>query len=510
MPSDEATDLTARHRLILIILWLSLPPVAAIGLYMGEDPSSIGLVTLALIAVAIAAAATRPMWLAPLVTSIGLVGGAGAIVVFNDATTVSQLGFVVALVVISLYRLAWPLLAGLIGIGTFYLVVTPEGSLVPLTLIATTAGLLLIGQRVEATTGAAREAAYKINFDYSPIGMALLRPTGELIEFNTALTNMLVVDAADLRGKNIETIVHSDDLAELGDAWEQIGNHDSHMATAWLHIVGSAGEAIWGKMTLTLEAYQKGRPALVVMQLEPANRWRNEREQLEQTVRDRESYIAAIAGEVSESLESVVNKGNTLDLPHADSRRVALDMRSELARVAAIVSDLRFSSDSRVETRLVPHNVDVLKMCVALIAESGAEIPIEASAKDAWADPRPTRQIIRALLDNALTYGGPTVEVRIRHSGPDTVVQVVDDGPEIPERDRERIFNGDFLSGPPVTRPASVGQRLTVARRLAERMDGEVTYQRASDDRNVYELRLPTESISVSFDMTEVALTSSG
>jgi hypothetical protein len=42
-----------------------------------------------------------------------------------------------------------------------------------------------------------------------------------------------------------------------------------------------------------------------------------------------------------------------------------------------------------------------------------------------------------------------------------------------------------------------VGLSLTVARHLALRMDGELAYRRTVDHRNQFELRLPSEQITV-------------
>ncbi len=88
------------------------------------------------------------------------------------------------------------------------------------------------------------------------------------------------------------------------------------------------------------------------------------------------------------------------------------------------------------------------------------------------------------------------MSVRTFHSGPDTVVQVTDDGPELPGPERVRLFSGDLRNGPPVTRPASVGLSLAVSRHLARLMEGDVVYRRTGDGENIFELRLPSEEIS--------------
>jgi signal transduction histidine kinase len=76
-------------------------------------------------------------------------------------------------------------------------------------------------------------------------------------------------------------------------------------------------------------------------------------------------------------------------------------------------------------------------------------------------------------------------------------VQVSDDGPELPDSERERIFDGDLRTGQRVTSPAAVGLSLTVGRHLARLMEGDLEYRRRGG-RNVYELRLPSEQITES------------
>jgi signal transduction histidine kinase len=107
-----------------------------------------------------------------------------------------------------------------------------------------------------------------------------------------------------------------------------------------------------------------------------------------------------------------------------------------------------------------------------------------------------TRRIVATLVANAIKFGGPEVSLLTLTSGPDTVIQVTDNGPEMPIKERERVFSGDLRHGEPVTRPASVGLSLTIARHLARQMDGDIEYRRSSDGRNVFELRLPSEAFS--------------
>ena len=117
--------------------------------------------------------------------------------------------------------------------------------------------------------------------------------------------------------------------------------------------------------------------------------------------------------------------------------------------------------------------------------------PIElaaGAATAAGADPDRVAQIMRILIDNALTHTpeGTTIKVGAQIDNGSASLVVADDAPGIEPRSRERVFErfytGDDVSGS--------GLGLAIARELARRMDGspELGSRRG---RTEFELRLP-------------------
>jgi signal transduction histidine kinase len=162
---------------------------------------------------------------------------------------------------------------------------------------------------------------------------------------------------------------------------------------------------------------------------------------------------------------------------------------------AAIVADLVVSARADTPITVLPRALDAGLLCeevVGGLAEPDA-VAVDIGTIDLWADTGLTKRIVSSLLSNALHYGGASVELKTTSSGPDIIIQVIDSGPAIPKRERERMFQSDLHSGQPVTSPAVVGLSLTVARHLANQMDGDITYRRTGDGHNVFELRLPSE-----------------
>ncbi len=120
---------------------------------------------------------------------------------------------------------------------------------------------------------------------------------------------------------------------------------------------------------------------------------------------------------------------------------------------------------------------------VAVIFDS----PIQA-----FADARRVRQVLRNLVVNARKYGGPVCEIRLLGGDGEVVIQVRDNGPEVPSALRSKMFDA-YASGGDGTGPLpSIGLGLTVSRQLAEHMGGSLQY--LFDGWSVFEVRLPSRS----------------
>ncbi|NND04513.1 MAG: ATP-binding protein, partial [Acidimicrobiia bacterium] len=105
-------------------------------------------------------------------------------------------------------------------------------------------------------------------------------------------------------------------------------------------------------------------------------------------------------------------------------------------------------------------------------------------------DPLRVRQIMRNLLTNAYRYGGDDVAVEVDQAVEVCVLAVTDNGVGVPESDAERIFDSYQRSDNAVQQPKSVGLGLSVSRKLARLMGGDLVYRRV-DNRTRFELTIP-------------------
>ncbi len=80
----------------------------------------------------------------------------------------------------------------------------------------------------------------------------------------------------------------------------------------------------------------------------------------------------------------------------------------------------------------------------------GVRLRLEGESPEVGVPPELLQRVVENLLDNAVSFSpkGGTVTVRVKGRGSFTEIVVEDQGPGIPEADRERIFERFYSSRP--------------------------------------------------------------
>lgn len=491
-----------RDRLVLVFLWMQVPALALTGLVVGEQVYEIALSSLVVASLALLGMAFRNRRLAETTVGIGLVVAAGIFVAYAGGALYAHFAFFVAVAAISLYHDWLPLGIGVLAVFGWHATVTPGEALTHTGAVLALALLLTAGWRTsdsDARDADASDARFRVGFDTAPIGMSVLKPSGELLEVNLVMADILGYDQGSLIGTNISALVHPDDHDHLGRAWEEMGNGAGQAATEWMRCLTGRGRPIWGRVSLCLVPHGNGQPAMVILQLEDVDHIYEEQRRLKTLLEGKDEFVAALGDEIRRPLGYLIDLTALADHQHVDTSKTLPRIEAHAREIASILDDLVVSARAgTTPVSVMAHQLDAEQLCrqVMRVTAGAEKVDMEFRARHIWADPSLTKQIVTGLVHNAIRYGGPTVSLRTIPSGPDTVIQVVDDGPEIPIGDRERVFSGDLRNGRPVTSPAAVGLSLTVGRYLARQMDGDISYRRTPDGENVFELRLPTEQIS--------------
>jgi len=189
----------------------------------------------------------------------------------------------------------------------------------------------------------------------------------------------------------------------------------------------------------------------------------------------------------------------------ANHLRHLVDQVLDLAKIAA--GRLEFQPES-VDLRLFV--LDVATEVEPLAVEKGLTLSlgVGATLPRLRTDPSHLRQILVNLLGNAVKYtttGGIAVRARVERDGPLpresnattpawVAVQVSDTGIGVAEEDSERIFE-EFEQVNPGPRGDSAsrgtGLGLTISRRLARLMDGDITLESELGKGSTFTLWLP-------------------
>ena len=173
-------------------------------------------------------------------------------------------------------------------------------------------------------------------------------------------------------------------------------------------------------------------------------------------------------------------------------------MREQVERLTKLTTDLLDLSKLDADAiEIAPQTVD-LGGLTRLVAREfgpaadrrGSRLEVRTPEQPAFAEADPDRvsQIIRILLDNALTHTpeGTKVTVTTYNEDGRAELTVSDAGPAIPKRVLERMFDrfytGDSVSGS--------GLGLSIARELAQRMGGHIAVT-SSKGFNAFTLDLP-------------------
>ncbi|HEY5942286.1 MAG TPA: HAMP domain-containing sensor histidine kinase [Solirubrobacterales bacterium] len=158
-------------------------------------------------------------------------------------------------------------------------------------------------------------------------------------------------------------------------------------------------------------------------------------------------------------------------------------MRQQIERLTKLTTDLLDLSQLDAGAVVMrASSVDLTALAREVTKEFGARADLRGSRLQlrtpdqpaiALADPDRVRQIIRILLDNALTHTaeGTDVTVTTYSANRRAELTVSDDGSGIPQRVQSRIFERFYTAD----QSGSSGLGLAIASELAQRMKGAIT-----------------------------------
>lgn len=217
------------------------------------------------------------------------------------------------------------------------------------------------------------------------------------------------------------------------------------------------------------------------------------RERLTRFVRDRTAMLAAIGHDLRTPLTSLRLHAELVE--EGETRDKLLAILEEMQRMTEATLAFAREDAAREETRAVDLSALVQSLCDDL-AELGMDVAF-AGAERAPLSCRPVglKRALRNMIENAVAYGH-RARVALQDSPDEFRILIDDDGPGIPEADRERVF-GPFvrLEESRSRETGGIGIGMAIARSILRAHGGDITLANRDGGGLRAVLRLPKDGV---------------
>jgi two-component system, OmpR family, sensor kinase len=194
-------------------------------------------------------------------------------------------------------------------------------------------------------------------------------------------------------------------------------------------------------------------------------------------------FVANASHQLRTPLTGIKLRLETITAEGGTAAEQAAKAEAELDRLSALVGDLlglaRAASDrapgERVELREAV--LAASRRWAEPAAEAGHELAVATEAGgQVWAAPADVAHMLDNLVENAIRYSprGSRIEIALEPDGGRPGFVVSDNGPGIPEREREHIFERFYRGAGGRSTGPGTGLGLAIVAELAERWSGTV------------------------------------
>jgi PAS domain S-box-containing protein len=320
------------------------------------------------------------------------------------------------------------------------------------------------------------EKRYQLLIENSTDLIAVLDGDATVRYVSPSVTKLLGYDPTNVEGTSAFGYVHPDDKETIVERFtELVENPDEELKAEYRMRTNSGDFRVFES---------RGRNLLddpVIEGIVVNSRDVTGRREHEERLQQRNEQLEEFASVISHDLR------NPLSVAHGYARLVADDYDDDRLEKIANAHDrmeelledlLTLAREGRAVSEPEPVSLkEAAHQAWAIVDTSGCTLTVEGS-RDLLADDTRLRQLLENLYSNAAEHGAPDVAapspsadggeadagtVTIRVGTTDEGFFVADDGPGIPEADRERVFEAGESGA-----DTGIGLGLTIVRRIAD------------------------------------------
>ena len=244
------------------------------------------------------------------------------------------------------------------------------------------------------------------------------------------------------------------------------------------------GVAAWGAGAWSERVQVQGHDEVA----ELARSFNGSAQRIESLVRAQKALLSNASHELRSPLARLRMAIELLPAPTPDSLRIELGRN--IAELDQLVGEILLASrlEAQGDAAVLAVDVDLAVLAAEECAATGAAL--QAAPAPTRGDPVLLRRLLRNLLENSRRHGGGAVAVRIA-VGPAIELTVCDDGPGIPEGQRERVFEPFFRLAGASEEDGGVGLGLALVRQIARAHGGEASCVAPDVSGACFLVRLP-------------------
>ncbi|MCE5203403.1 MAG: HAMP domain-containing protein [Actinomycetia bacterium] len=227
--------------------------------------------------------------------------------------------------------------------------------------------------------------------------------------------------------------------------------------------------------------------------------------ELKEEERRESRFVSDVSHELRTPLTAIRGAAETLlegDVPEEDARQFLTTIVREADRLARLANDLL--TLQRIEgatgelplRRIRPREVvdRAVEALTPLTDSRGVTVRVEGDAPTVLGDVDRLQQVVANLLDNAsrMSSAGGTVTIRLRKHESEAVIEVLDEGPGIPEEALPHLFERFYRAQ--ISRDRSTGGSglgLAIVAAIMRAHAGSISAANRPEGGSVFTIRLP-------------------
>jgi PAS domain S-box-containing protein len=233
-------------------------------------------------------------------------------------------------------------------------------------------------RRAEAVRREAEER-FRVAFQNSPIGMALVSPEGRWLRVNQSLCDMVGYSEAELLTKGFSDLTHPDDLGPhlLNHRRMLSGGTDSDRTDK--RYIHASGRVVWVHLEKVLVRDPEGRPLYFVSQIQDIT----ERREAEEALRESELQFRSLTEVAPDAIVVMDGEGRIVSWNHGATEMFGYQPEEVLGHPVSMLMPKRFRSAHEAglarlrgggKPSLIGSRVELVGQ-----REDGTEFPIELS-----------------------------------------------------------------------------------------------------------------------------------